>query len=499
MPKTDRVAIVGAGITGACIARVLSMFESLEVHLIEKEVDVGWGSSKANTAIIHAGYDDDPEKYPVRARFCAKGNALWRKTWIKELNIPANWPGDLVIATKESEIKTLGELSVRGKRNGVPNTMTLWDKKELAELEPNITPMAVAALYAPSAGQVRHPVETVVAVVENAVDNGVRLHLATEVKDIRLKSRHVVAVETSQGCIEADWVINAAGLYADVISKMVGIGHFGICPRRGEYILFDKFACPKTKKILFPAPTESTKGVVVTTTVDGNLMLGPNACDLSKEEGEATNTTLEGLDFVWKEAQGIVSALPPRDKIIRTFAGLRAEPEPSADFIIRAYDEVEGFVNVAGIRSPGLTSAPAIANEIVEIMKDRGAKMVKKKKWNPYRKRAKAFRETGYQGRDRLIKANPLYAKIVCQCELVTEEEIIEAIRKGATTIDGIKFRTQAAMGECQGSFCEFKIAQILAREMHVPVWTVTKSGPGSEIGIGDITVLVEEREAKKS
>ena len=499
MPKTDHVAIIGAGITGACIARVLSMFESLEVNLLEREVDVGWGTSKANTAIIHAGYDDDPEKYPVRAKLCVKGNALWRKRWIKELNIPANWPGDLVIAIKQREIKTLEKLNERGKRNGVPNTGIIWDKKELAGLEPNITPDAVAALYAPSAGQVRHPVETVIAVIENAVDNGVKLHLATEVKGIKMKNWHVATAETSRGSIEADWVINAAGLYADVISNMVGINYFRIRPRRGEYMLFNKFAYPKTNRILFPTPTELTKGVMVTTTVDGNLLLGPNAHDLSKEEREATNTTREGLDFVWKEAKRIVNALPPRDKIIRTFAGLRAEPEPSADFIIRDYDEVEGFINVAGIRSPGLTSAPAIANEIVDIMKDRGAKIVKKKKWNPYRKRAKTLRETGYRGRDRLIKTNPLYAKIVCQCELVTEEEVVEAIRKGATTIDGIRFRAQAMMGECQGSFCEFKIAQILARKLHVPVWTVTKNGPGSEIGIGDVTVLVEKREAEKS
>ena len=497
MPKTERIIIIGVGIIGACIARVLSRYQSLKVHLLEKEFDVGWGSSKANTALIHAGYDDDPGRFPVRARICVKGNALWRK-WTRELSIPANWPGDLVIAVEESETKTLGELQERGRRNEVPETRIIQDRGELEELEPNITPNAISALYAPSAGQIRHSVEAVIAVVGNAVDNGISLHLATEVENVRVKNGHVIDIETNHGRFEADWVINAAGLYADVISNMVGIDHFRIHPRRGEYLIFSKDAYPKTKRILFPAPTQYSKGVVVTTTVDGNLMLGPNSQDLVKEESEATNTTSGGLEYVWKEAYRIVNSLPPRDKVIRTFAGLRAEPEPTADFIIKAYDEVEGFINAAGIRSPGLTSAPAIAQEIIEIMKDRGVKLVRKKRWNPYRERPKAFREIGYRERDKLIKSNQLYGKMICQCELVTEAEIVEAIRRGATSLDGVKFRTQAMMGECQGSFCEFTVAQILARELGIPVWTVTKSGHGSEIGIGDITVLLKEREAEE-
>ncbi|MDH5795449.1 MAG: NAD(P)/FAD-dependent oxidoreductase, partial [Candidatus Bathyarchaeota archaeon] len=390
--------------------------------------------------------------------------------------------------------KTLEELKRRGEQNGVPDLRITCDKIELEELEPNLTLEAVAALFAPSAGQVRHPVEAVIALVENAVDNGVRLHLATEVEGVRVRNGHVVAVDTSKGRIGSDWVVNAAGLYADEVSKMAGIDHFRIHPRRGEYLLFSKDAFPKTRRILFPAPSEQTKGVVVTTTVDGNLMLGPNAQDLPKEESEATDTTLEGLDLVWKEAEKLVKALPPRHKVIRTFAGLRAEPEPSADFITESYDEVEGFVNAAGIRSPGFTSAPAIAHEVVEIVKSRGAELVRKRKWNPYRKGIESFRERDNHGRDRLIKRDPLYAKMVCQCELVTEAEIVRAVKRGAKTLDGIKFRTRAMAGECQGAFCEFRIAQILARELSIPVWKVTKKGPSSEIGIGDVTVLLEEQ-----
>ncbi len=499
MPRTERVAIIGAGVTGACIARVLSMYRNLEVHLIEKEVDVGWGSSKANTGIIHAGYDDDPERFPVRARLCSKGNALWRKAWTKELDIPADWPGDLVVATDESQIGALETLFERGKRNSVPHLGIVRDREELEELEPNITTNAVAALHAPSAGQLRHPAEAVIGVAENAIINGVRLRLATEAIGIEVTRGQVSGVKTSRGRIQADWVINAGGLYAEAISKMVGVDHFRIHPRRGEYLLFSKDAYPKTERILFPTPTETSKGVVVTTTMEGNLMLGPNAQDLSREESEATDTTQAGLDSIWNEAQKVVKALPPRDKIIRAFAGLRAEPEPSADFIVRAYDDVDGFINAAGIRSPGLTSAPAIAGEIVAIMKDRGAKLVRKRRWNPYRRRRKAFRESSHKIRDRMCKQNQLHAKIACQCELVTEAEIVEAIRRGATTLDGIKFRTQAMMGDCQGSFCQFRIAQILARELHIPVWNATKTGSGSEIGIGDITVLVERKGEKEA
>ncbi|MEX2689580.1 MAG: NAD(P)/FAD-dependent oxidoreductase [Candidatus Njordarchaeum guaymaensis] len=499
MPRTERVAVIGAGITGACISRVLSMYENLEVHLIEKEVDVGWGSTKANTAIIHAGYDDDPDKYPVRASLCAKGNAIWREKWMDELDIRANWPGDLVVAVTEDDVKTLKKLLERGIRNGVPGIRIIWDKKEIEELEPNITPNVIAALYAPTEGQVWHPASATIAVVENAVDNGVKLHLGTEVTGIRVRHGRVAVVETNKGEIEVDWVINAAGLFADVISSMVGITHFKIHPRRGEYYLFSRDAYPKTKRILFPAPLPWTKGVVVTTTVDGNLMLGPNAQDLPKEESDARNTTLEGLDYVWREAHKVVKALPPKSKVIRTFAGLRVEPEPVADFIIRAYDEVEGFINAAGIRSPGFASAPAIAYKIVEIMKERGAELVKKKKWNPYRKEIRRFHDASWEERDRLIQENPLYAKIVCQCELVTEAEIVEAIKRGATTLDGIKFRTRAMTGDCQGSFCMFKIAQILARELKIPVWKVTKTGPGSEIGFGDVTVFVKEEKKEEA
>jgi len=494
MSNIEKVIIIGAGIVGASIARVLSMYKNFEVHLVEKEVDVGWGSTKANTALIHAGYDDDPEKYPVRAKLCAKGNQIWREKWVKELDIRSNWPGALVIATRDEEIKTLKKLLHRGRRNKVPGLRIIYDKSELVKLEPNISPNAVAALYAPTLGQLRHPVEAVIAIVENAVDNGVKLHLGTKVLDIKVKDGRVYSVRTNRGDLEADWVINAAGLYADVISNMVGIGGFEIYPRKGEYYLFSKDAYPKTSRVLFPVPTPKTKGVVVTTTVDGNLMLGPNAVDLPKDQLEARDTTLDGLDYVWREAHRVVKKLPPKSKIIRTFAGVRIEPKPIPDFIIKAYDEVEGFINAAGTRSPGLTSAPAIAYEVVELMKSRGVRLKKKEKWNPFRRRIPSFREASWEEKQRLITQNPLYLNVICQCELVTEAEIVEAIRRGATTLDGIKFRTGAMFGDCQGSFCLFKVAKILSRELKIPVWKVTKTGPGSEIGIGDISTLIKQR-----
>ena len=487
---TVRIAVIGGGIVGACISRVLSRYEDLEIHLIEREVDVGWGSTKANTSLIHAGYDDDPDKYPVRASFCAWGNRLWRR-WVDELEIRSNWPGDLVLAYTDEDIEMLKTLLRRAERNHVPEVHILWNREEIRRLEPNVNPEVRAALYAPSGGQVWHPVSATIAVVENAVENGVRLHLETEVRGIEVRNGEISAVDTNRGRIEVDWVINAAGLYADEISQMAGIDEFKIVPRRGEYYIFSRDAYPKVRRILFPAPKPWTKGVVVTTTVDGHLMIGPNAEDLPEEEKEMRETTVEGLEYVWNEASKLVEKLPPRRGIIRSFAGMRIEPKPKPDFIVKAYDEVLGFINAAGMRSPGFTSAPAIAEYIAKLLRDRDVKLVRKKKWNPFRRDIRSFREAGWNERERLIENNSLYGRIICQCELVTEAEILEAIRRGATTLDGVKFRTRAMSGDCQGSFCLHRIAEILSRELNIPLWKVRKSGAGSEIGVGNVAILV--------
>ncbi|AIF68949.1 glycerol-3-phosphate dehydrogenase [Palaeococcus pacificus DY20341] len=489
-----KVAIIGAGISGASIARVLSKYENLEVHLIEKSPDVGWGVTKANTALIHGGYDDDSEKYPLRAELCIKGNRLWHQ-WVKELEIPHIWNGALIVALKEEDFDELETLLERGQKNGVPE-MRMVGREEALALEPNLNPNALGGLWVPIVGQIG-PIPAVIAIVENAVANGVKLHLETEVRGIKVENGEVKGVETNNGFIEADIVINAAGLYADEISKMAGIDYFEIHPRKGEYWIFDEDAGPKPKRVLFPTPTPISKGVVVTTEISGHLMIGPNAQDLPRKYKSDTGTTREGLEEVWEKAKQLWPKLPPRSKVIRTFAGLRPEPA-EGDFIIKAEDEVFGFINVAGIRSPGLTSAPAIAYYVRDIIaNDLGVRLKEKEKWNPYRKEITHFFMLQPSQINELVKKNPAYGKIVCRCNKVSEGDVLEAIKRmkfiGVKTpsVDSVKFRTKATSGTCQGSFCKVVIVQLLAREYGVPPWKVTLKGKGSEIGIGDVKVLL--------
>ena len=463
---------MGAGIVGASIARELSRYE-LEVHLVEREADVGWGVSKANTGLIHAGYDDDPDRFPVRAKLCVRGNRIWHE-WVDELDIPHAWSGALVVAKEESEVKRLEELLRRGERNGVPE-LRILEGDEVLSMEPNLRRVE-AALYAPTVGQISPP-QAVIALVENAVDNGVKVHLETEVRGVEVSGERVRGLRTSEGFIEADVVINAAGLHADDVSRMAGIEYFEIRPRKGEYLIFDEDAGPKPSRVLFPTPSEKSKGVVVTTEVQGHLMVGPNAQDLPKEEKEDRSTTPEGLREVYEKASEIWP-LPPLSRVIRTFSGLRPEPA-GGDFVIRAED-VWGFVNVAGMRSPGLTAAPAVAKEVVRILGEMGTELREKPRW---RARRKGIPRAG--------------GRVICRCNLVREPQIREAIgrmrRVGVKTpsVDSVKFRTSATAGTCQGSFCRVEVAKILAEEFDVPLWEVTLKGRGSELGVGDVKVLL--------
>ncbi|MBO3801868.1 MAG: NAD(P)/FAD-dependent oxidoreductase [Thermoproteota archaeon] len=485
----EKIAIIGAGIIGASIARVLSRYENIEIHLIEMETDVGWGVSKANTAILHAGYDDDPFLYPNRAKYCVRGNYLWRK-WSKQLQIRTSWNGSLVLSFSKEDEEELYNLLERGERNGVKG-LRIIEKREIQKLEENVSPNVTLALWAPTAGQIS-PFEAVAALVENAVENGVILHLETKVLDIVEDGTRITKLVTNNGEIEVDWVINAAGLYADYIAKLVGEEDFKITPRKGEYFLFNDRAKPKVSRILFPAPKPKSKGVVVTTTVDGNLMIGPNATDLPEDEKENRETTQEGLEEVWREASKLVKNLPSKSEVIKTFAGLRPEPT-GGDFVIRPHNSLLGFINVAGIRSPGITSAPAIAYEVPKMLLHLGARLILKKNWNPIRRRIVKFSRSSNRRKRELIAMNPLYGNIVCQCEMVTEAEVVEAIRRGAKTVEGVKLRTRAGMGKCQGAFCRIKIAMILSRELKIKPWQVKVKGTGSEIGVGDLFSLLRK------
>ncbi len=490
-----RVVVVGAGVVGASVARVLSRYEGLEVHLIDTNPDVGWGVSKANTGIVHGGYDDDPDRFPLRAELCALGNEIWHR-WVEELDIPHAWSGALVVALEGDQRGELESLLERGRRNGVPE-LRIVEREEALALEPNLTPDVEAALWAPTVGQI-HPVRATVAIVENAVDNGVRVHLETEIRGVKVKGGEVRGLETSRGFLEADIVVNAAGLRADELADMAGVEFPRIRPRRGEYWIFDRSAGPKPRRVLFPTPTLTSKGVVVTTEVSGHLMIGPNAEDLPPDAKDDVGNTAKGLEEVWERARELWPRLPSRRLVIRTFAGLRPEPE-GGDFVIGT-TEVWGFVNAAGTRSPGLTAAPAIALRVRDALVELGIELREKSRWKATRRDIESTIDLSWRERASRAREDPFRGRVVCRCNLVTEREVLEAIERmravGVRTpsLDSVKFRTGATSGTCQGSFCRVRLVEILAREFGVPLWGVTLKGRGSEVGVGDVKVLLRGR-----
>ncbi len=476
--QMQKVLVIGAGIVGTAIARELSKFENLKIYLVEKEADVGWGATKANSALVHGCYTEDKHKVPLRAKLCKMGNILWREI-VKDLDIPSVWPGAYIVALNEEQIKTLENMKATGEENEIPG-LKIISGEELRKVEPNINPSAIAALYSPTVGIIS-PYEAAIALTENAIDNGVKLYLNSKVQDIKISSDKFTVITTKRE-FKVDFVINAAGLYGDEISKMVGINYFTIKPRKGEYFLFDKSLGKYTNHVLFPTPTPISKGILVTFTVDGHTMIGPNARDI--DDKEDTSTTRDGLKEVYEGAKRLIPNLPPIKYAITTFAGLRPEPS-TEDFIIQDYEEVPGFINAVGTRSPGLTSAPAIAVEIREIL-SKYINLTEKRKFKKFRKSITRFSTLSNKKREKLIKKDKRYGHIICRCELVTEAEIIEAIRRGANTLDGIKFRVRAGMGRCQGGFCTPKIIKIMSRELNIKPTEVTKKGNGSYLLVAE-------------
>ena len=473
------VAIIGAGIVGASVARELSRY-NLKVCLIEKENDVSEGATKANSAIVHAGYD--PEVGTVMARLNVRGCHL-TEVYTKELDVPYKKIGSLVVAFSEPELKTLEELYHRGNTNGVPD-QRLIGREELLKLEPNIGDKAVGALVSPSAGIVG-PWEFCIALTENAVVNGVELLLRTEVVDIK-KEEGIFTIFTANPNLEpikTKYIVNAAGIYTDVIMGMVGEREFKIKPRKGQYFVLDKSQGPLANHVIFQCPSELGKGVLVSPTVHGNLIVGPDAED--NVERDDTSTTKERMDFIRDAAEMSIKGINYRESI-RNFAGLRAQSDRS-DFIIEESKSVKGFVNLAGIKSPGLTSAPAIAEEAAEILKNIGLNMELKENFNPTRRQTH-FMSLSPAEKAAKIKENPKFGRVICRCENITEGEIIEAIKRpvGALSVDGIKRRVRPGMGRCQGGFCGPRVLEIISRELDLPLEDVMQDTNGSYILIGE-------------
>lgn len=471
------VAVIGAGVTGALTARELSRFD-LKICLLEREADVAMGTTKANSAIVHAGYDS---KYgTLKGKLNVRGNVLMDQV-TRELGVPFKRIGSLVLAFSDQDLLTLRKLYENGVKNGVPG-LKLLDRHQVMQMEPNVSKKVKGALHAPTAGIVC-PYELAAGAVENAVKNGTELKLECQVQDIK-KIEGGFVLATSQGNIKARFVVNAAGLYADLLSAMVNGPEFQIRPRKGEYLLLDKSQGNVVNSVIFMPPTEKGKGILVTPTVDGNLLAGPTAVDVSDRED--LSVTSSGMNQIIKRAKQMVPDIQFRD-VITSFAGLRATPD-TGDFVIEASRKAKGFINAAGIESPGLTAAPAIAEYVLDLLRQQGLELKPKTDFNPVRKPLLRFSEMSDKEREELIRSNPMYGNIVCRCETVTEGEIVESIRRpaGARNLDAVKRRTRAGMGRCQGGFCTPRLVAILARELGIPAEEVTKKGKGSKILMGE-------------
>lgn len=470
------VAIIGAGVIGCSIARELSKYD-LKIALFERDNDVGNATTKANSAIIHAGYDAKPGT--LKGKLNAKGNLMFDEL-CRELEVPFKRIGSLVLAFDDEEMKTLKKLYDQGIENGVPE-MYILNKEEVLKIDSNISDNIKGALYAKTGGIIG-PWEFTIALAENAVENGVEIYLNNEVIDIN-KQDFGYRIITNRNAFETKCVINCAGLFADKINNMVSNVKMEIIPRRGQYYLLDKTVGNLVKHVIFQCPSKLGKGVLVTPTVHGNLLVGPDAEDL--DDKGAVNTTIDGLRYVADVAKRSVKELP-LNMAITNFAGLRARTEKD-DFIIEEVKDAKGFINVAGIESPGLSSAPSIAVYAVDILKKIMGDIEKKKDFNPYRKSIPKFSELSEEEKNELIKKDPRFGKIICRCEGITEGEIVAAIHRtiGARTIDAVKRRVRAGMGRCQGGFCSPRVIEILSRELGVDMTDIIKDHEGSYILTG--------------
>ena len=469
------VVIIGAGVSGTASARALSRYH-LDICVVEKEEDVCCGTSKANSAIVHAGYDAKPGT--LMAKLNVQGNKMMSRT-AEELDVPFHRCGSLVVCREEADISLLEELYEQGIANGVQG-MKILDKEEAHALEPNLADDVAAALLAPSAGIIC-PFLLNIAYAENAFENGVEFRFNTEVEKIE-KIEGGYRLLTENGTIDTKVMVNAAGVYADRFHNMVSEEKIHITQRRGEYLLLDKTAGDLVSHTIFQLPGKYGKGVLVSPTVHGNIIVGPTAID--QEDKDSTATTREGLNQVIAKSAMSVKNIPVR-QVITSFAGLRAH-EDGSEFIIKELEDAKGFVDCAGIESPGLASSPAVGEYVKDIVTEI-LKPIEKPDYKAARKGILDPKTLSIEERNALIQKNPAYGNIVCRCEKVTEGEILDAIHRplGAKSLDGVKRRTRAGMGRCQAGFCSPRVMEILARELGTDMSQITKCGRGSALIVG--------------
>ena len=466
------VIIIGAGVCGCAIARELSRYK-LDILVVDKCEDVCCGTSKANSAIVHAGYD--AAEGTLKAKLNVEGSRMMEEV-CKDLSVPYKRCGSFVICTDENELDGLKRLYDRGLANGVEG-LRIIDAKEALKMEPNLSDKVAGALYAPTAAIVC-PFTLTYALAENAAANGVEFLFDAQVCGIE-DNGEGYTVKTSKGDISTAYVINAAGVYADKIHNMVSDNKLNITARRGDYFLLDHNAGDFVNRVIFSLPTKLGKGVLITPTVHGNILLGPTAIDTEDKEG--VNTTYESLESI-KERVALSVKNPPLRQVITSFGGLRAH-EAGDDFVIGYADKKERFIDAAGIESPGLSSAPAIGVMVSKLVCD-GLQPELKPDFIKKREGILDPLKLSHEERNALIKTNPSYGTVICRCESITEGEIIDAIRRnpGAKSLDGVKRRVRAGMGRCQGGFCSPKVMDILSRELDIPLEEITKAGGRSKL-----------------
>lgn len=464
------VAIIGAGIVGAAIARELSRYD-LSVALIEKEADVGFATSKANSGIIHGGHHSAAGT--LKGRLEWEGNQLWGPL-AAELGLSFNRVGDLTLAFSAQDVAVLEGLRRQADERGIPG-VEMWSPGELHDNEPRANVDAVAALYGPTSGVV-NPYEACFGLVEHAVANNVDLVLNAPVTQIT-HGREGFELAVPSGPIRCRYVINAAGVGAAHVADMAGVRDFELIFRKGEEYLLDKRLRGLVKRIIFPCPTATSKGILVIPTFDGTLMVGPTADDV--DDPDNTTTTAGGSERVFAAVQRLVPGISSRD-CIAEFAGVRAASD-TGDFIIGA-TEIPEFINVAGIQSPGLTAAPAIAAHVIAELRTQGLELILKETFARAKPPLVPVRSASRSEQAEMAASDPSFGRVVCRCELVTEGEIVHAIHRGGHTLDGLKFRTRAGMGRCQGGFCTWRVMHLLASELDEPLSALTKRGGGSWI-----------------